>query len=199
MRRLLVLTSLLVLVVTFGGAAAWIQRLHNAPKASEFDCLSTAHTGWLTVSAGDTTVHADWDGSAGRVDGVPGMSLTRDEVKARSFALDVTSPLKGRPSGSRGVASVHIFALCDGVPRWWSGTTVMKPSLKECVKLLRPRALIQCVRDVAESPAPAPTSSEAYDVAAKVWKAVGVHVPAPEPEPPPGTPMDDDGDDDSLE
>ena len=64
-----VLIVLLVLLVCFGGAAVWLQHLHSAPKVSEFDCLSTAHTGWLTISAGQVTVHSDWESGAGRIDG----------------------------------------------------------------------------------------------------------------------------------
>ena len=182
MKRIVLLISVLVILVGFGGAAAWIQHLRSTPRASEFDCLATAHDGWLTISAGDSTVHADWDSSGAHVDGIPGTPRAVDEAKARTVALELTSPLKGKPSGATHTATVHIFAMCDGVGRWWSGTTVSRPGLKECLSTLRPRTVLQCVRDLASAPAPAPATSEAYDVAQKVWKATGA---TPEPEEPP--------------
>jgi hypothetical protein len=206
MRRIVLLVAVLVILVGCGGAAAWVQHLRSTPRASEFDCLATAHDGWLTISAGNSNVHADWDSSGAHVDGIPGTPRVVDEAKARSVALDFTSPLKGKPSGAAHTATVHIFAMCDGASRWWSGTTVSRPSLKECLGDLRPRHALQCVRDFASAPAPAPASSEAYDVALKVWKATGV-TPAPENPPSPrfhfpaphGGPFFGGDDDDSLE
>jgi hypothetical protein len=187
LKRISVLIGVVVIMIAFGTAAAWLQHLHSTPRTSEFDCLTTAHDGWLTISEGQASVHVDWQSGVGRLDGFTTESAgTSGEPHARTVALDLVSPLKGKPSGSAHAAKVNIFAMCDGVPRWWSGITVTKPTLRECVSRSwkAPRALVQCVRDVASAPAPAPTTSEAYDVAVKLRVATGTVPPEEIPDRP---------------
>ncbi|MFT3839626.1 MAG: hypothetical protein QM723_21760 [Myxococcaceae bacterium] len=173
MRRLGMLAVLAAMVAAAGGAAIWIERARTELRPSEFDCLATAHAGWLTISTDEVTVHTDWTDAAGHIDGVPGASGQAGEPSARALALDLTRPLKVKPSGTSRGAKVNMFAVCDGVEHWWSGTSPTHPTFKQCLQVPGAAAVAQCMREVFAWPTPPPASAQAYEVAKKVLQATG--------------------------
>lgn len=173
MKRIGLLTLLVVMLAGAAGAATWIERARMRPRATEFDCLATAHTGWLTISTDEVTVHTDWEAAAGHIDGVPGGSGSAGETTARALALDLTRPLKFDSSDTPRGAKVNMFAVCDGVQHWWSGTTPTNPTFKQCLHLPGARAVAECMREVFVWPTPPPASSQAYAVAKKVLQVTG--------------------------
>jgi len=173
---------LLLLVLSLGGAGLRFWTVARSTHPNPFDCLATASTGWVTISADGTTIHSDWKDDEGHIDGMTGGIAALDDAGARKVALEWVAPLS-RPGKNAGHTSkVNVFAMCDGVPRWWSGTSVGTVTLRSCLSI-HPRTMLQCVRDVVMTPA-AVSDSSAWELSKKVHAVAGRPLPEETDSPP---------------